>query len=254
MTSETDAPAPYAGPDYGMGEDNAHAHEIAQRDWRDAPRTHNTERMGWRGTMTPPTVAALSPEMAAPIRQQLAGMGPEQRAQREPELVMAAVRAASEDARILLGVGQFATPMQKAQVNIAYREREFERRIAAWEERLGEKTGARVVTDPATGAAVIDPATGEPKMDPIYRLTGDARTSGHAELMELCRQLAVLQGPESERELEQALRETIKLEKERDQQRADLEEVERVAQNMVREDDINRRAALRAKSLRNTIG
>ena len=42
----TDA-TPYTGPDYGMGDDNALAHEVSQHDWRNEPRTHNLQRTGW---------------------------------------------------------------------------------------------------------------------------------------------------------------------------------------------------------------
>jgi hypothetical protein len=265
----TDA-TPYTGPDYGLGDDNALAHEIAQRDWRSEPRTHNTERTGWnraapadptatsssglrREAPSTVTVSALSPEMAAPIIKQLSGMTPEQRAVREPELVMQAVRAASDEARILTGLGSGATPLAKAKVNIAYREREFERRIDSWAQKLNEKTGSRAVIDPETGKAVIDPATGEPKMDPIYAMSDGQRAAGQAEMNELIRLLAVLRGPEGDRELDEALKATVALEKERRQQRPDLIEVERRAQEIVRNEDLDRRAAVRAKSLRSTV-
>lgn len=241
-------------PDHGLGDDNALAHEISQRDWRDEPRTHNTTRMGWRSSSADITVAALSPEMAAPIQQQLAGLSPEQRAQREPELVMQAVKKASEDARILTGLGAGATPLAKTQVNIAYRERELERRIDGWSKRLHEVSGFRAVTDPETGKPVIDPATGQPKMDPIYAMPDGARAAGNAEMQELVRQLSVLRGPEGERELEQALRETVKLEKERREQKEDLAEVDRRAREIAREKSINARAEARARFLQNSHG
>ena len=183
MTNDTPNEIPYAGPDYGMGDDNALAHEVSQRDWRNEPRTHNLQRTGWarpvctvvdagqaeglRPEATPAlTASALSPETAAPIIRQLAGLTPEQRAKREPELVMQTLRAASDKARIMTGLGSNATPLAKAQINIAYREREFERRIDSWAQKLYEQVGARAVIDPETGKAVIDPATGQPKMDP----------------------------------------------------------------------------------------
>ncbi len=265
----TDA-TPYTGPDYGMGDDNALAHEVSQRDWRNEPRTHNLQRTGWarpvsavvdagqaeglRAEATPAlTVSALSPETAAPIIRQLAGLTPEQRAKREPELVMQTLRAASDKARIMTGLGSDATPLAKAQVNLAYREREFERRIDSWAAKLNEQTGARAVIDPETGKAVIDPATGQPKMDPIYAMSDGQRAAGQAEMNELLRQLSVLRGPEGDRELDEALKATVQLKKELGQQQADLVEVERRAQGIVRDEDLNRRAAVLAKSLRNTV-
>lgn len=252
--SGTPAAAPYTGPDYGLGDDNALAHELQQRDWRNEPRTHNLSRMGLRNAPEAPTLAALSPEMAAPIREQLARMPADQRAAKEPELVLQAVRKASEDARILTGLGAGATPLAKAQVNIAYRERELERRIDGWSQRLNEVKGYQAVIDPDTGKPVIDPATGQPKMDPAYIMTTGAREAGTAEMQELVRQLAVLRGPEGDRELERALAETVKLEKERRQQREDLDEVDRRAAALVREDDLNRRAEAKARNLRSTLG
>lgn len=244
----------YTGPDYGLGDDNALAHDIRQRDWRNEPRTHNLSRMALRKAPEAPTLAALSPEMAAPVREQLARMPADQRAAKEPELVLQAVRKASEDARILTGLGAGATPLAKAQVNIAYRERELERRIDGWSQRLNEVKGYQAVIDPDTGKPVIDPATGQPKMDPTYIMTTGAREAGTAEMQRLVQQLAVLRGPEGDRELERALAESVKLEKERRQQREDLEEVDRRAAAMVREDDINRRAEAKARNLRSTLG
>lgn len=250
----TSAESTYDGPDYGLGDDNALAHEYSQRNWEDEPRTHNTSRMGWQGHPKPLTVDALSPEMAAPIKQQLAGLTPEQRATHEPKLVMEAVRAASRDARILTGLGVTATPLAKAQVNLAYRERELERRIGDLDSQINEQSGTRMVFDPATGNPVIDPATGQQKVEHLYTLSGGARDAAAAMRQELARQLSVLKGPEGDRELQAALVETVKLHKEREQMRADLAEVDRRARETVREEDINRRAAARAKHLRTALG
>lgn len=237
----TDA-TPYTGPDHGFGDDNAIADEIMNRDWYDdTPSTHDMSRMGARAFALPTTVEALSPEMAAPILKQFVGLTPAQRAQHEPRLVADALRAAARDARILTGVGADATPLAKAQVNLAYREQELERRIADWNGQLGEVTGARAMTDPTTGQTV---------MQPIYRLSGEGRDVAAKQVVELTRQLAVLKGPEGYRELGDALKASVAQEKERRQQRADLIEVQRRAQHSIREDDLNARAAIHAKHLR----
>ena len=256
MTTNNGTPAApdYSGPDYGMGDDNALAHEISSRDWRDAPRTHNLERMGWRGEAPALTISALPPHLAAPIQQQLAGLAPDQRAAREPAMVADAVRAAAEDSRITIGVGADATPLAKAQVNLAYRDRELERRIANWKIRLDEKTGYQPVIDRATGDIVRDPVTGEPKLAPIYAMSAGAREAGHAEMMELVRRLAVLRGPEGDRELDAALAETVALEKELREQVEDLNEIHRRGRELARDEVINRRAAAHARSIRSSFG
>lgn len=266
-TPDTSA-APYSGPDHGFGDDNALAHEIKQRDWRDAPRTHNLARTSWVGNPTAEphasglvrevapqmTAEAFAPEVAAAIEKQLVGLTPEQRARREPELVMQALRKASDEARILTGVGAGATPLDKTRVNIAYREQELERRIDGWSQRLYEQRGARVVIDRDTGQPVIDPATGQPKLDPIYAMSDGARAAGKAEMDELLRQLRVLQGPEGDRELDEALRETIALEKANRAQHEEHAEAMRRAAVINREARINEKAEAFARNQRNTIG
>lgn len=239
------AATPYTGPDHGFGDDNAIAAEIISRDWYDdAPSPHDTTRMGTRDIPMPTTVDALSPEMAAPILKQLAGLPPERREQREAELVAAALRDAARDARILTGAGSHATPFVKAQVNIAYRERELERRIADWNSQLDEVVGARLATDPTTGEA---------KPTPVHRLTGEARDIAKGQVAELTRQLSVLKGPGGDRELKEAMLETIALENELREQREDLVEADRRFKFNVREERINRRAELMAKNHRTSF-
>lgn len=262
------AAAPYTGPDHGFGDDNGLAAEIKQRDWRDAPRTHNLTRTAWTGSpiaelhpsglareaRKPVSVKALSPEMAAPVERQLAGLTPEQRAQREPELVMQVLRKASEDARILTGVGKNASPLDKARVNLAYREQDLERRIDGWGKRLNEQVGSRAVFDRETGKPVIDPATGQPKMVPIYAMSDGARAAGMAEMTELLRQLRLLQGPEGDRELDEALKETIALEKSTREQVEEHQEAVRRASVINREARINAKAEAFARNTRNVLG
>lgn len=243
MTDDTPTPAPeYTGEDHGFGEDNAIADQIKSMDWyADNPSAHNTSRMGWSKWELPTSVESLSPEMAAPINKRLAGLTPEQRAEREPALVREALVEASKDARILTGLGDGATPFAKAQVSLAYREQELARRIADWQSQLEEVTGNKAVTDPTTG---------QQTMQPVYRLTGEGRHKATLQVQELTRQLAVLKGPEGDRELEEALRESVEQVKGRRDQRAKLDEIERRTQEQMREDEINAAVAVQVKHRR----
>lgn len=251
MSTPDETPtADYNGPDYDLGDDNALAHEIAESDWRDAPRTHIDTNEKFRRPITVRSLDALSPEMAAPYRAQLVGLTPEARAELEPKLAMQALQTASDEARILIGVGSQASPLDKARVNIAYRERELELRIDRLAADINAQTGARAVYDRATGLAVIDPATGLPKMEPIYALSQGLRDVNTTEMMELVRQLSVLRGPGGNKELDEALKESVAVVKERRQQADDLVEIDRRARETIREEELATRAASRAKHLR----
>lgn len=244
------AETPYDGPDYDLGDDNALAHEIASTDWRDAPRTHKIKNEKFSRAIPIRSLDALPPEAAAPYRARLAGLTPEARAELEPKLALEALQAASEEARIMIGVGSRASPLDKARVSIANQERQFERRIDQLAAEINEQTGTRAVYDRDTGMAVIDPATGLPKMEPVYALSKGIRDARANEMMELVRQLSVLRGPGGEKELNEALKESVALAKDRQQQRADLEEVDRRARETIREEQLAARASLRAKHLR----
>lgn len=244
MTTDNPAGADYTGPDHGFGEDNAIADQILNMDWyADNPSACKLSRPFSRELTLPTTVEALSPEMAAPILKQLAGLTPEQRVPREAQLVGDALRAAGRDARILTGLGDDATPFAKAQVNIAYREQELERRRADWQGQLNEVIDAKLVTDPTTG---------QQTMEPVYRLTGEGRYIATQQVQALTSELAILQGHQADAELKAAMLESIAQAKERAQKVADAAEVERRARETIRNEEIDARAALRAKHLRST--
>lgn len=233
-----------AGPAHDFGEDNDLAAEIAQQDWYDdSTSPHNTERMGAREWSAPTSVEGLSPEMRAPIIKQLAGLTPEQREQREPQLIREALEANSRHVRVLTGLGANATPYAKAMVNLSARIWAAEDRIADWQGKLDEVTGTRSVTDPATGQAV---------MQPVYRLSPEARHKAQEQVTLLKAELSALKGGAGDRELKEAMTETIAQVKERRQQAADLAEVDRRARESLREEELNARAALHAKHLRST--
>ena len=254
MSNDTGNPAdtsePYNGPDYDLGDDNALAHQIAESDWRDAPRTHSDPNEKFRRPINVRSLDALSPGMAAPYRAQLVGLSPEARAELEPKLALQALQAASDNARIMIGVGSQATPLDKARVNLAYREQDFERRIDRLAAEINEQTGTRAVYDRETGRAVVDPATGLPKMEPIYALSKGLRDVKAGEMMELVRQLSVLRGPGGEKELDAALKESVAAAKDRQQQRADLDEIDRRARETIRNEELDARAAVRVQHLR----
>lgn len=241
-TPEDSTAADYSGPDHGFGDDNALADEIMQQDWyADNPSPHNLSRMGLREWDLPITVEGLAPAMREPILKQLVGLTPEQRAQREPQLIRAAIEEHSKDTRILTGLGDGATPLAKAQVSIAYREQELVRRLDALNERLAAVRGANAVTDPATGQTT---------MVPIPAYSAEQRHIAAVEITKLAGELGVLRGSGGQRELDEALAETIEQVKEQQQQAADLAEVDRRAREAIRDEQISARAAVRAKHLR----
>ncbi|PZQ23893.1 MAG: hypothetical protein DI569_02665 [Sphingopyxis macrogoltabida] len=211
------------------------------------PRNHAEK---FRRPVTIKTLDALSPEMAAPYREQLVGLSPEARAELEPKLALQALQAASTEARIMIGVGSQASPLDKARVSIANQERQFERRVDQLAAEINEQTGTRAVYDRVTGLAVIDPATGLPKMEPIYALSKGIRDAKAAEMMGIVRQLSVLRGPGGDKELDAALKESVQLAKSRAQDRADLDEIERRARETIREEQIAARVDAKAKHLR----
>ncbi|MBA4752169.1 MAG: hypothetical protein H2055_08080 [Sphingopyxis sp.] len=249
-TADETPTADYTGPDYDLGDDNALAHEIAESDWRDAPRTHVDTNEKFRRPITVRSLEALSPEMAAPYRAQLVGLTPEARAELEPKLAMQALQAASDEARIMIGVGSQASPLDKARVSLANQERQLELRIDQLGAEINEQTGTRAVYDRETGMAVVDPETGLPKMEPTFALSKGLRDVKATEMMELVRQLSVLRGPGGTKELDAALKESVAVVKERRQQADDLVEIDRRARETIREEELASRTAIHAKHLR----
>lgn len=246
MTDTTDTPAEYTGPDYGFGDDNALAHEIASFDpLADTAGPFDLSRMAQSNSSPTPSLDALPPAMQAPIIAELGSLSGERRAEREAELVYEALWQNSLDLRVAAGPGRDADPFQRTFFDLHNRLRLIDQ----------EETRLKAELDVVNGyRTVYHPETGEPSAVPIMSLSGGNRVGAQNRLAELAQQRALIQGSEGRRESQEALAEAVAQRKSFLQHIDEREEAKRRSASQDREARINAMAETYSKSKRNTLG
>lgn len=241
------AATPYSGPDYGLGDDNALAHEISSfNHLADTNGAAAESKLVLSRTEFKPTLSALAPAMRQPILAQLGGLTGPAREQRESELVIAAMKQRQLEVRVHQGPGVGANAYQVEMFAQAKQlqqlDREYQRIVGELGEFDGFKTGD------------IDPATGEPAAEKIYRYTGDRRRAMEQRLAAITQEVTHIEGGEGDRRLRKALEKAVAdTKKSRDQVNI-LHEAKARAEHNAREDRINQLAAGFAKAHRGNLG
>lgn len=233
-------------PDYGLDPaDNAIAHEIANFDPVNDVRGPVTFDGGW-ATIIPAQVplTSLPPRIAEPIKAELASASPERRPALEAKLIAEALYSNSLQLRVSAGPGAGANPYQIESFAQAKERQDLENE--AWSLRAE-------LADVARWDNVADPKTGKQQPVAVERVQGHPRKLKEGRLNEIERKLEALkiEGP---RRLKKAMQEAVEAHKAKQQQIADEAEARRRAEQIVREDRINDRAAVRARMLKGSIG
>lgn len=239
---------------YGIApEDAPLAAELIARDPLSAP---SPVKLTGGGTFNAPerfTVGILSPDRQAPIKAQLAAVPVEQRAQREHELVVEALKQNSVELRILAGPGEGADAFQRERFAIARELHELESEELSIHAQLAEVARWIPVFNEITGERVIDPATGQQMVKAVEVIQGQRRTAMEARAKELAYRAELLRGVEGDRREERALSEAIETRKHQQQQLADEQEARRRGEEAIREERINARAEAYVKNRRSPL-
>lgn len=193
------------------------------------------------------TLGILPPAKRGPIEAQLASVAMSDRAQREHELVTAALKQNSVELRIKAGPGEGATELDRAQFSVARDIHELETKELAIQAELAEVEKWVPVFNEVTGEPVIDPSTGQQQLVAVERVQGARRKALEAEAQELAYRADLLRGIEGDRRIQKALQATIEAEKQREQQLAEREEIKRLADELAREKRVREQAELLAK-------
>ena len=196
------------------------------------------------------TVAALPPEARKRVEAQLDGIPFDQRANRESDLVAAAMRPLLVMARASGAMGENATPYHREMATIEHEWRQAKRIADDCADQLAEVESYRTE---------FDPVTGEAKPVAVLAAQGERQSA-------LLRELAVQQhkmrlltdpegnfGPEGKNRMKVALYESVEAAKAVEAQRADRIEIERRAQHMEREHRLNQQAEQLASFRRNVV-
>lgn len=180
-------------------------------------------------------VTALAPADRESILAELATYPPSMREDKEAELVQKKVEELAIATRLRSGPGADATPFQKT----------------AWEihrEVSDLNTQVDKIIAELTEVSHIDPVT---KAETLRYPFGSLRRAGlDGELERLGHRLALLKGSEGSQRLEAARAETAQQIRDQMQERIDLDEVQKRAAHIFREEALNRRAATKAKFLK----
>lgn len=248
MTDTPDnAPAPYTGKDYDLGDDNALANEIVSFDrLADTNGSAAESKQVLSRVEFKPTLESLSPEMRQPIAAQLGGLTGAAREKREGELVLAAMQQRALDVRIHQGPGVGANAYQVEMFAQARQLQELDREHQRIVAQLGEFDGFK------TGG--IDATTGEAQAEKIYRYQGDRRRALEDRLVQIATSAEHLEGAEGTRRMQKALARAVEDTKKSRDQYAILQEAKDRAAHNAREDKINQLAAGFAKGQRGNLG
>ncbi|MDC8754847.1 hypothetical protein OIK40_09365 [Erythrobacter sp. sf7] len=187
------------------------------------------------------SVSILPPDKRGGIEAQLARVPADQRAQREHELVLEALKANSVNIRIKAGAGEGASPVERERLLIAREVYDLENEETSIYAQLAEVHRWVPVFD-ENGARVIDPNTGQQKVQAVEVVQGDRRKAMEARVADIRRQIELLDGFEGDRRLQRALKVTVEAEKARQQQLEEGQEARR------RADEINRDMRVEAKA------
>lgn len=198
----------------------------------DMPSNH--EIVGNVRMALPTKVTALAPQDRQAILDELLTYPPSMREDKEAELVGRKVEELALTARLRSGPGANATPFQKAAWSIHREVDDLEIQRDAIIAKLAE-------------VSHIDPVTEERT---FRYAVGSARRDGlDAELQRLGHAIDLLKGTEGQQRLEKAKVETGNQIRAQLQEQAIAAEAEKRAANLVREAEINRRAASKARFL-----
>jgi hypothetical protein len=186
---------------------------------------------------SPTKVTALAPAHRQAILDELLTYPPSMREDKEAELVSQKIKELVKATRLHSGPGESATPFQKESWEIRREIEDLERQQDAIIAKLAEVSHI----DPITEERTLRYAVGTPRRDGL-----------DGELLRLAHAADLLRGSEGQKRLATAKAKTGDLIRARMQEQADAVEVEKRAATMVREADINRRAANRAKFMSHT--
>lgn len=244
-------------PSYNVApEDEPRAQELLSAFNSDPLATPSPVKLTGGGAFKTPerfTLAILPPEKQAALASQLAQVPADQRAEREHELVLAALQKNSLELRIKAGPGAGATPLEREQFGLAREIHELETEELEIQRQLAEVEKAVPVYNETTGEPVIDPLTGKQMTKLVDRIQGDRRKALEARVKELAYRADLLRGPEGDRRIQRALAQTIELEKQQRQQLADRAEVERRAEEISRQKRIDKQAEALARFKDNAL-
>lgn len=192
-----------------------------------------------------PSIEALAPEHQREIQDQLFGLSPAEREEREPELVRAKFRQVLAISRGQTGVGETATQFHKEMSEIAGEFRQMHDQIAYFQKQLDRVHFENRFND----------QTGKNEPVEVPSLSAERRRGYAANIADLKRRQRLLMnedgsfGIEGAKRLQRAMDQSARTLKRVDEERAIAAEAKRRAAEMVREERINTLAHARAKML-----
>jgi len=228
-----------------------HADAILAVDPNDVPTPHQMPE-GWGASLTMRSTG-LPPEMRQAVEARLSQLGdvtPEQRAAKDVEFTFDAIRSKRMELRVLTGVGSDASPYHREQVAIAREVRDLSKEF----DRLSEQ-----LTEVARYDTSVDPVTGDAKAVPVYAVSAERAKGIASQQDDISRRIRLLlnddgtMGYEAEKRLRQRLHESATQRAALHEQVAGRAEAERRADEIIREERINKQAQSIASMRRNTF-
>ena len=240
----TDTPPAPATSEYGLEDpaDDGLAREIASRD-----------PLSLKGPVTlvdgsnvrlPQALplTALSPDVRAPIEQQLAKVSPAERPTLEARLVADALRANSLQLRVAGGGGEGTDPYWTEVLLQERRQQELNSAIWRIEAELADATFETVHDE-----------LGRPQPKAVERIQGQRRLEMTAELNRLDGELQDLNGRGGQLKLKKAMQAAVAARKEIDRQLAEQAEAKEQAVEIVRKERVDALAQAFAKRHRTAV-
>ena len=190
--------------------------------------------------LSAPTLEALSPADRQAVMNR-AGTN-------DPKAINAALngflRERQQDVRIRCGPGEGATATEREALDQMNQLRLMTEEFHRLETELAEVSEHRTEYDASGNAVPV----------PVYVLQGDLRSARQARMDQIGEQMTLVAGIQGEAELKRAARvDALRIRKARSDV-SDLREIERRAQEMVREERLNEAAKTKAKFLKGNIG
>lgn len=240
---------PSTAPSYDISPEDAHYVQSidAMNVFEDVPPPYQYPS-DWK--VPPLRLTALPVEKQAEVRDALATVAPERRDAKEQELVADVIRKMRPAIRMKTGLGSTALPYHRAQLAIAREYTDLVKEFERNEEQLMDV--AKIVFD-------VDQTTGKKVQREVFAIEGNRRRILEARQREIMGTMGTLyredgsHGFVAANQLKQAMFESVQLLKQRQAEIDDNKAARAMAEQMVRDERIKKRAESLAAMKRNSL-
>lgn len=212
-----------------------------------------TRKGGTSEPITELSLSMLPPDARMEIKAKLADVPMSRSKEVENKLIGEYLRNKALEVRIKSGLGEGATASQREAFKMAAERANYEREIVRAHEQLAQVERWVPVIDEVTGKQIVNRETGQPEVQAIELIKGDQRRGLEQRIAEMQYRIGLLDGHEGDHRRQKALFEDVEATKARLRELEIEREARSKADDMLKQELIDKRAEAYAKSRRYSL-